>query len=278
MNESPTRKPCLFCGSTENKLTKQHVFAEQMGKYFEGITGKVGIASIRIGNEAPKTFLSAPFSDAIGGFCEYCNNRWMNDIENEAISVLGGMMSRGTPRILTPANQLALSTFAVMTALVLDHQTPKNRTVPGAEYGTFYATQTPGTNHLVWIGKTDPRISEESVDWEESVNTYLAQSRSGKIRPDREGNDPDFTAQILRAAPMGQWLYVFTFSIGFVAFQVMGHNLAEAVKFELGAEHRSVFTEIWPVQGEASWPPSILINKYGGVQGMQDVMTGPQAS
>jgi hypothetical protein len=276
MSEVPGRNPCFFCKSTENKLTKQHVFAAQMAKHFEGVIGKKGTASIRTGNESPKTFPSAPFSDSIGGFCECCNNGWMNDIENEAISIVGEMMSRGLPRRLTPADQLALSSFAILTVLVLDHQAPNNRVVQESEYDAFYAKQTPSSNHLVWIGKTNPRVAGaiKSGEW---VEGYLAQTRKGRVRPDRDGDNSDINSKLLRAAANNQWLYVFTFSIGFVAFQVMGHNLPTAVSLGLGAEHRSVFTEIWPVRSSVNWPPSDLIDRYGGVQGMQDVMTGSQA-
>jgi hypothetical protein len=277
MSDASTRNPCTFCGSTENKLTKQHIFAAQMSKYFEGIIGNKGVASIRTIGTPGVTFPSAPFTDTIGGFCEVCNGNWMNNIESEAILILGDMMSRGVPRVLTAADQLALSSFAVLTALVLDHQVPNNRVVPDAEYDTFYVKRTPSPHHLVWIGKTNPRVTGavKSGAW---IEGYLAQTRKGRVRPDREGNNPDLTSALIKAAASGYWVYVFTFSIGFVAFQVMGHNLATKVSLGLGPEHRSAFSEIWPVRDSVNWPPSVPIDRYGGVQGMQDLMTGAPAA
>ena len=241
MNDAPVRRPCIFCGSTENKLTNQHVFAEQLRERFEDVIGEEGVTSIRTGSEPPREFPSAPFADKIGGFCNKCNEGWMEDIENQAISILDTMMTGGFPRTLKPSDQLSLSTFAVLSALVLDHQVPKNRVVPDAEYDAFDSKQTPLDHHIVWIGKTDPR-----------VDNLVVAMRKGRVRSIQADTHPDLVRILQEAMSNGQWIYAFTFSIGFVVFQVMGHDIPAALNVNVGPDHFRVLDRIWPVQGDNS--------------------------
>src|ERR1035441_7024833 len=208
------RKPCVFCGSTSMKITKQHIAPKQLRNVFEGVISDSGTTSIRTGTNPPIEFSSAPFDDKVGGFCEACNSTWMQAIEARAVSILTPMMTRGFPKLLTVADQAELSTWAVLFALVLDHQVPQNRVVPEAEYGDFYANRTPLINHLVWIGKTDPRS-----------NNLVISTRKGRVRRVDAQIDPVFVSLLQEAMTNRQWIYVFTFSVGFAVFQVMGHNV-----------------------------------------------------
>ena len=124
----------MFCGSTDKKITKQHIFSQQLRDVFKGIIGETGTSSIRTGINPPIEFSSPPFVDKVGGFCEECNSTWMQVIEARAIQILSPMITGGFPRSLSPSDQKALATWALLTALVLDHQVPQNRIVPDAEY------------------------------------------------------------------------------------------------------------------------------------------------
>ena len=157
----------------------------------------------------------------------------MEDIENQAISILDTMMTGGFPRTLTPSDQLSLSTLPVSSALVLDHQVPKNRVVLDAEYDAFYSKQTPLDHHIVWIGKTDPR-----------VDNLVVATRKGRVRSIQADTHPDLVQVLQEAMSNGQRIHAFTFSFGFVVFQIMGHDIPAALNVNVGPDDLRVSDRI----------------------------------
>jgi len=47
------RTPCIFCGSVDRKLTKEHIFGQWMKAAFDGVIGEVGSTEIRSSEEKP---------------------------------------------------------------------------------------------------------------------------------------------------------------------------------------------------------------------------------
>lgn len=233
-----------------------------MKKAFDGIIGNVGRVEIGSGTEPPISWDSKPFEDKIGGFCSTCNNGWMNQMETRVAPVITPMMTAGVSISLTPAQQLALANWAIKTVLVLDHQTPRNRSIPESEYGSFYKRKQPLDNHIVWIGRIDPTKEMRVAD---AVLQAIRQTRI-------DATDGDFLNQVNLDIADGRWMYIATFSIGFVVLQVWGHNLSHPMKVDTGPDHRSVMKRIWPVQGDLAWPPSISIDTIvGGIRAVQNI-------
>ncbi len=154
-----TRKPCVFCGDTLSKLTREHAFGNWMATAFKDCIDEYGAVEIRTGTKAPIRCRTGPFTDTVRIACKSCNEGWMNDCELGVQQMLAPMMTGGFPRLLTEAHQTALATWAVKTPLVLDHHTPRNPIVPNMEYSELFATKRPLPSHIVWVGHTDPRRS-----------------------------------------------------------------------------------------------------------------------
>jgi hypothetical protein len=125
-----TSKPCFFCGCHTNDDTKEHLFAKWWRVQFEDVIDKMGVAHIDRVGETPKDFPSIPFNMKIGGFCNVCNNGWMNKMEEKVRPFLLGMARNDLATRLSTFQQLALTNWAIKTVLVFDYFDPNKRVVP----------------------------------------------------------------------------------------------------------------------------------------------------
>jgi hypothetical protein len=262
MSDGAVRKPCIFCGSTENKLTQQHLFASRFRESFEGLIA-IGRTMIHTEGNLVASFPSKPFTDTIGGVCKPCNNVWLNGIEDRVFPVIEPMMARDAATSLTPAMQLAIANWAVETVLVFDHLYPRHRRVPDSEYGTFYTKTQPLKSHVVWIGRTI--LTAENL-----INVSI-----GRIIRLTLKQDDALKKRLFDSAALGNWNYVMTYSIGYVVLQVVGFAIPEAVPLITDERHRSTMSRIWPVQGKVEWPPAVSIDTVGDIRALHDGVMKP---
>jgi hypothetical protein len=119
-NEQPTRRTCVFCGSTD--LDRQHLIADQIGKLFpkeDQRTTAIWRSNVGEGWNAA-SHPAFGFRQKARITCKACNSRWMNDLENRATRVLKWMMFEDQPRrFLTADEQAALASWSMMAMLVI---------------------------------------------------------------------------------------------------------------------------------------------------------------
>ncbi len=260
------RRPCVFCGDTSSKLTREHVFGKWMANAFKDCIDEYGSVEIRTGTKAPITYQTGPFTDTVRIACKTCNEGWMNDCELRVQQLLTPMMTGGFPRLLTEVDQTALATWAVKTALVLDHHTPESPIVPLAEYSELFTIKKPLPSHIVWVGHTDPRRSNLVIN--------STKGRFPRISADK---DAALLARLQASIDDGRWIYFFTFSVGFVLFQVLGHNMHDHITLSTGDAHSRMMTPIWPVCGDVSWPPPESADTFGGPRALHEHIVGVPA-
>jgi hypothetical protein len=260
------RQRCVFCGSTSNLISKEHVFRERWRIDFEPIIGDVGETIFDAGTPDEIRFFGVPFDVEVQLPCKPCNESWMERMEGSVEAYLVPMATTGIPVTLDPRRQLDLASWAVKTALVLDYLRPKKRVIPNTEYPALYANQRPSTRHIVWIGKIDPR-----------KDNLVVSTRKNRIpRINVPKSDATVIAQVNDSIARGEWLYITTFSLGFTVFQVMGGTLSNPVLLDTGPQHRASLTRIWPLNGQhVRWPPSVSIDLAGGLQAAHEVFGTP---
>jgi hypothetical protein len=229
---------------------------------FSGIIGETGVAEIRSSGKDPITYARRPFEDTIGGVCSTCNNGWMSLLETDVQPSLTPMMTTGVSASLTPEMRLKLATWAVKTTLVLDQLTPAKRAVPDSEYLFFYQRQAPLPYHEVLIGRIDP-----------SVNNLVVSTIQSKIQMLDDITDTPTVRYLRRGAELGQWLYVFTFSIGFVVFQVLGHNFPRAIHVRRPELFNQTMETLWPGLLTITWPPGLTIDRIGRLAALHEAYT-----
>lgn len=254
--------PCVFCESTTNQMSKQHLFGKRLRAEFSDIT-TTGWSSIQSGDELVTAYQAPPFTLEVGGFCTTCNGGWMERIESATIPLLLSMAHDDRATVLTPSMQRLLSSWATEQAMVFDLVDPRIRVIPDSEYRSFCSVEQPLRNHTIWIGRT--AMTAENLIY---MNKSLIQRLVLRC-------DPNLEQRLVSAAKQGLWNFVITFFIGFTVFQIISSALPESLDLVMSDVHRRTMSRIWPVQGNVSWPPSTALPTVHDVQDLHTSVAAP---
>jgi hypothetical protein len=147
------RKKCIFCQHDDRKITKEHLFPDWLSKmYGDSVTG------INEGTNADGTiaysYSSNIFQQTTNSVCEVCNNGWMSQIENDAKPILIKML-KSKSFVLDKKAQVKLSTWAMKTMLVFNHENPKppaKQFIPLEHYVKFYEEKRVSDDSIMLLG------------------------------------------------------------------------------------------------------------------------------
>lgn len=117
------RTACGFCGS--NEITSEHLFNKKFGALFgAGPGARVQHTFTSVDGADRPPWNSYRFNHQVKMPCAGCNNGWMNRLDTVALPFLTPMV-RGRPTDLDITAQLALSTWALKTAMVAEYMKPE---------------------------------------------------------------------------------------------------------------------------------------------------------
>jgi hypothetical protein len=248
---------CVFCGTTTEKITNEHVFADWISELFGH--EPEGAAELIESDGSTRAFPAVPFQQKVRVVCKPCNEGWMSGLEVAVKDFLAPMLLEGQQTTLSPDEQRALATWSVKTAMMMDHLHPKELVVPVVQFSEFYAAMAPLPGHLVWLGfreRLDDKTERPLLGsvLKQSVGEFLV--------------TPDAAKETEQWHKEGRNVYRVTFMIGHVAFQVFGHNLLTHMRVEVppGAPVLSINGDSQPV----TWPPAAPIETIGGLRGLHD--------
>jgi hypothetical protein len=246
----PGRTACVFCGTTNGKLTCEHVIPKWARRSF-GIKGPVTVDSREEGLDEHRRVgsmqaLNITLDDAI---CEDCNSVWLSRLERAVKPILAPMAVSATPTALTPASQQLLAIWAVKTVLLLElafrQMYPGRRPVEGyqasqPEFAWLRARSQPPPRSLVWLG---------CWDCQQAIPVRYAPSSAPLPAQDGSPVDGHFA----------------TFALGYVALQVFTVDYVAADQRQASAwnDHApaslaQALPRIWPPllgQPDITWPP-----------------------
>jgi hypothetical protein len=172
------------------------------------------------------------YSWTVRAVCAPCNNGWMAELEERARDLLTPMLA-GRGRRLHAGGQQTLATWALKTALMLEHTRGlQARSFPTQLYHDLYTRREPPASVRVWMASYAGDVPAFGQSY--GLDVDLAQS------PDRGVRD------------------IFGATVGFgpVAFQVFGSSIAGLVdEIRIGAP--PVVHQIWPGEGSFTWTPSL---------------------
>lgn len=241
---------CVFCGTTNGKLTCEHVIPKWARRSF-GIKGPVTVDAREEGLDQRRRIgsmqaLNITLDDAI---CEDCNSIWLSRLERAVKPVLAPMAVSARPVTLSPASQKLLATWAVKTVLLLElafrQMYPGSRSAEGydashPEFAWLRASAEPPPRSLVWLG---------CWDCQQAIPVRYAPSSASLPAPDGRQVDGHFA----------------TITLGYVVFQVftVDYVAADQHQASLWNDHvpaslAQALPRIWPPllrQQEVSWPP-----------------------
>ena len=245
----PGLKACVFCGTMQYQLTREHVIPQWARRSFD-IKGPVTVDAREEGLDQRRRVgsmqhLNITLDDAI---CEDCNSIWLSRLERAVKPVLAPMAVSARQTTLSLMSQKLMATWAVKTALLLElafrQMYPVSRPVEGyrasqPEFAWLRARSEPPPRSLVWLG---------CWDCQQAIPVRYAPSSAPLPAPDGSPVKGHFA----------------TFTVGFIAFQVF------TVDYVAAGQHDAAFwndhapeylaralPRIWPPligQPEISWP------------------------
>lgn len=111
------RKACIFCGSTTNKISKEHVFRNALRKYAPSDLGMM-FENFTTGER--RELKDSLFDQTLRKVCKPCNEGWMERLEVQVEPVLAALIM-GEPTSLTQHEARALARWAAKTNVVRGH-------------------------------------------------------------------------------------------------------------------------------------------------------------
>lgn len=257
-------RSCVFCGSEERPLTREHVFPAWIGREF--FSDGTGTSVLINADGQTRSFPAQPFTQTLKIACNQCNNGWMSRLEVKVRPLLVEMMVGHTVR-LRPPQQHILASWAVKTSLVLDHLHPSARVVPDSEYRELYQNKEPNPQHFVWLGVRSvppgPRGQTVLIVRKQQIVNFQAES--------------DLVNVARTLAAEGRKLYRITFGLGALVVAVFSHDFPFDMSVTM--PERPVIKQIWPVTRRFKWPSTPLVDTIGGVEGLHESFRGtPESS
>jgi hypothetical protein len=243
---------CIFCKGRfgrERKRTTEHAFpkwigellhaGDEQGSHLIYKSTSTGLASKDVGYRSP-------FTDTVRQVCEPCNNGWMHELEDASKAILARMILGGS-RDLRYWRQVMVAAWAIKTAMVLDFLSSDNRAFSDDLLESFHETQRPSLWQQVWIGS-----------YADGSPHTLSCSRA--VRTEDDGPSPK---QID--------LYTVTFSVGQLAFHIVGHSPGpDVLRRQVPKALQSSLIPIWPPEREVvSFPPTTALKNNELLQLLQ---------
>lgn len=149
---------CFFCGPTEEKITKEHVWPQWVSELLRGKYGSDHFIHIRSTDTESKAFKSSILDFTANILCARCNNVWLSMFENDKVKPLAAPLILCEPvEIVRPDDQWTLATWAYKMALLLEVAMPQKER--SAEFFTsderkqFHSTTLPNERVRVFIAK-----------------------------------------------------------------------------------------------------------------------------
>lgn len=177
-----------------------------------------------------------PYTMRAKAVCASCNNGWMSRLEEAAQRLLLGMVD-GRGRELHRGGQLDLAVWGLLKAMMFDHAAPQNaQTMFRSFYGHLFEQLEPPLGIWIWLA------------------SYV-------------GDWPGFTGCLaIEATPRGEAkpphrnVFVRTFSVGPVVFQVFGTTNQRLAELGIGFPQRKPhgkppIHQLWPYEASFTWKP-----------------------
>lgn len=250
--------PCRFCGATDRRLTKEHVWPRWLADFLPG-EGTVFHAE-RWSSAAGRQRFRQPFLAAtVREFCDGCNNGWMADVEGMAKDIVGPM-AQGLPTTLDAAAQGIVADWVAVKCLVAALTSRVKQPIPEYHYGRVRITQgAPSNTMLIWIGWRRDLAHPDRLGAAQ-IFDYHFMPVTDKIS--QFPMPPEFA--MYRA--QGGVLNGMSFQVGHFFTLALQHDWPGLqARLRPGSKAAQAFLPIWPVGSTLEWPPPRPVDDLGDV-------------
>ena len=243
-------RACIFCGSTQDKLTAEHLFGNWISRAFQPERKQQDRYRLWHQNLTGKRseWRSASIDQKARLLCPRCNNEWSSELENEVLKpLIEPLMLRGRRTVLRLEDQLALSAWIVKTMIFYNHMwdsaNPEHLFYSDEQRYRFRETLEPPDGVIIWLARFLGETPTESAPIIGKLSGY--EPRREELRNVRT--------------------YVLTFSLRQFAVQMLAvkrltedaPSLDWLIKFfEPTPMWQPATIRIWPdPRKEIVWPP-----------------------
>lgn len=248
-NEGSARAECIFCGATDKKMSKEHVWPEWLDKLLPpGVAEADHTYSFEDAERGEYLRLTEmpPHDVKVRDVCEPCNNGWMNDAERAAKPIISRLVGATYEFELHAIEQAKLAFWGVMKGLVAVRVGGGGSLArPLAEdYRAVYecrGSRMPPDGFLVHIARAAWSLKQAPAGYFRL---------SGINRQGREGNEFDGYALIFSALDLVV-MVVRVFGVkptGFVPLD--DQRYADAIRRVWAVEPRGIS---WPPEKALTW-------------------------
>ena len=244
---SPTmdpRRACVFCGTTESKITKEHVWPKWLREHVPLEIGRPIRHSRRLTTREGETvedlrWEAIPLDWQVAAPCKECNEGWMEQIETATRPVLSPMLDDKSVGLDIGAAD-ALAQWVTLRVMVAQHAYPKGRrrSIPEERYRAFFKTRQIPPGMQIWVGRYS------------GAGAWPTQFVHREIRIARPDSSPPNA-------------YIVGFSVAYVAFVCWGHEVAAGAIVHLGQRMHDFLSPVWPALSPITWPPPGLLGADG---------------
>jgi hypothetical protein len=242
---------CIYCGSSKNELTKEHVLADWTSRFFEGMTlsahskssvviEHAGVSGERIMSSIKKID-GDPRARKVRKVCKPCNGGWMKGQQDVARRIAELLIS-GLPATLSAADQKTLAILVSMTVMVSEFSDAEFAGIPDTDRSFIRAFLSLPANWKIWIGcyprgDANPYLHHESASF-----------------PAKDGSGDDALNTQATTYTVGH-LYVHAIS------SVRPWVISSAI---LMPQTVSTIRQLWPIiEVPMTWPPPLSLTEEG---------------
>jgi hypothetical protein len=241
---------CMFCGPTDNKITKEHVWpvwiSELLKPLMEGNTFTT--QRFKDGKTIEKQWDASEINIQAKALCDYCNNVWLGQEFEGAIikPLLSDAIANGTSTTFTAEQLGSIAAWAYKMALVLEFATPRKE-VFFTETERFAFRRTRAAHPFVSV-----RLAKYDF------------SENGEFRAGHSYNAVHTMTEAFGSRRTLE-LKVTTMTAGYFVMQVIAvrdkatGELVDAreVEVELSPQAAASLVQIWPPT--VKWPPRLSL-------------------
>lgn len=235
---------CIFCGA--HSTTREHVWPDWLRRKLSVEEAVRHTNVLERGGEVGelRAFDDRPYKLTAKVVCAGCNSGWMGRFEEDAKSILDGMVDR-RGRELHAGGQAQLARWALLKAIIFDHAAPADTRIlfPGLYTDLYRCGEPPRDGCRIWLAAYGGKMLGFTG------MTSLATSTAGQ----------PYAAE--------RNVCVRTFSIGPVIFQVFATSNPALTAFDVdwttvGPLPPKV-VRIWPPGSSVRWMPAPSLNDDG---------------
>ena len=252
--------PCIFCGTTAKKITKEHVWSEWTKGYLKPDPGQMAHAESWSSKSGARRWREPLLESQVRVVCHDCNTRWMSRIDKRAAPIVGPMLI-GQATALDAAAQQIVANWAVLKGLVVAQISPKDRWIPPDHYDRVHAAQgAPADTVRVWLARRHNLLNRN--------DPLRAKMANGHVIPLKNIFRGLFLPTEMRRYLEGEGeLFATSLQLGHFVTLTVHHDWP-------GMEVRSIptsagplsFLPIWPAGPSVRWPPLMPVDGLGDPQ------------